>query len=95
MRLSQFELDSIKSIFKSVFDEGKLYLFGSRIDDSQDGGDIDIYIDTSVKNKVRKKIDFLVKLKNKIGDQKIDIVLSYDKSKPIEQEALKNGILIV
>jgi predicted nucleotidyltransferase len=33
MRLTNAEIYSIKSIFKSVFKSGKVYLFGSRTND--------------------------------------------------------------
>lgn len=41
-----------------------------------------------------KKIKFLAKLKQTIGDQKIDVIISKDKTRVIEQEALLNGILL-
>jgi hypothetical protein len=41
-----------------------------------------------------KKIDFLVKLKDKIGNQKIDLIISRDKNRPIEQKALMEGIIL-
>ncbi len=94
MRLSQYEIKAIKDSFNLIFTDGEIYLFGSRVDDNLKGGDIDLYIVTNDINKVKKKIDFLVKVKNKIGEQKIDVVLSYDKTKPIEREAIKNGILL-
>lgn len=43
MRLSFFEVESIVKIFTEVFGEGKIYLFGSRTDDSKKGGDIDFF----------------------------------------------------
>ena len=93
MRLTDFERTSIKKSFEEVFKSGKIYLFGSRTDDNLKGGDIDLYITTENKdNLIEKKIDFLVSLKRKIGEQKIDVVISKDKSKPIEQEAIKKGI---
>ncbi|MBN2824045.1 MAG: nucleotidyltransferase domain-containing protein [Campylobacterales bacterium] len=92
MRLKKYEIEAIKESFASTFAQGSIYLFGSRVDDNQKGGDIDLYIDTKVENKVAKKIDFLVALKNRIGEQKIDVVLSYNKNRAIEQEAIKNGI---
>lgn len=94
MRLTQSEITSIKKSFNEAFESGQIYLFGSRINDSEKGGDIDLYIDTEDSDKVKRKIDFLVKVKNSLGEQKIDVVLSYDKTKPIEQEAIKNGILL-
>ena len=46
MRLSEFEIKSIVESFNNHFKTGDIYLFGSRTDDSQKGGDIDLYIDT-------------------------------------------------
>ena len=94
MRLSEYEIEAIKTSFKEHFKSGEVYLFGSRLDDTQKGGDIDIYIKTDQSNKVRKKVDFLVSLKEKIGNQKIDVVLSYDLTSSIEQIALNSGKMI-
>jgi predicted nucleotidyltransferase len=93
MRLSKQEIQAIQSSFKEIFKSGKIYLFGSRADDTKKGGDIDLYIITEhIENLMRKKIDFLVHLKRQIGEQKIDVVISRDKDRPIEQEALSKGI---
>jgi len=93
MRLSTYEIESIKKVFYETFGDGKIYLFGSRLDDVKRGGDIDLYIQTEHKNGLLlKKIDFLAKLKEKIGDQKIDVVVSKDKNRVIEQEALNKGL---
>lgn len=35
---------------------------------------------------------FLVALEQKIGEQKIDVVMAVDSTRAIEQQALKNGI---
>jgi len=93
MRLTQKQIKAINESFKEIFKSGSIYLFGSRVDDNLKGGDIDLYIDTDDKdNLFEKKIDFLVSLKRKIGEQKIDIVISRDKNRLIEQEALNKGI---
>ncbi len=93
MRLSDNDLKSIKSVFKEVFKKGEIYLFGSRVDDNLKGGDIDLYIICEDKKDIlEKKIDFLVKLKQKIGDQKIDVIISKNKNRLIEKEALENGV---
>ncbi|MDQ7083999.1 MAG: nucleotidyltransferase domain-containing protein [Sulfurovum sp.] len=95
MRLTKKEIEAIISSFDEVFGGGQIYLFGSRVDDTKKGGDIDLYIITEQKeNLTRKKIDFLVNLKQKIGEQKIDVVISRDKDRPIEQEALSKGIAL-
>ena len=50
MRLTSFQREAIKRHFYEVFKEGKIFLFGSRTDDEQKGGDIDLYIQTDTKN---------------------------------------------
>ncbi|MBU1667776.1 nucleotidyltransferase domain-containing protein [bacterium] len=86
MRLTQFEKESIKQTFLNIFKTGKIYLFGSRVDDSKRGRDIDLYMVFD------KKIAFLGELQSKIGEQKIDVVISKDKTRAIEEEALRTGI---
>ncbi len=96
MRLSKYEINAIRESFKSVFEDADIYLFGSRVDDSLKGGDIDLYISLnypiSTKERLDKKSKFRIKLEDKIGEQKIDIIISKDKSRLIEQEASQKGI---
>jgi len=94
MRISRDEISLIKKAFKESFEGGKIYLFGSRVDDTQRGGDIDLYIvpDKRIDDILDKKIKFLIKLDEYLGEQKIDVVVSKDKNRLIEQEALKYGI---
>ena len=93
MRLSLFEIETIVKLKNIYFGEvSKIYLFGSRVDDTKKGGDIDLYLSTSSDEKFNsQKIDFLVALKNSIGEQKIDLVLACDEHRLIEIEA-KKGI---
>ena len=44
MRLTRYEIDAIKNCFIQVFSAGQIYLFGSRTDDTEKGGDIDLYL---------------------------------------------------
>jgi len=93
MRLSKTDVDNIKSVFQDIFTNGAIYLFGSRVDDTKKGGDIDLFVESSdTTNLLEKKINFLVLLKQKIGDQKIDLIISRDRTRLIEQEALSKGI---
>jgi predicted nucleotidyltransferase len=96
MRLSIFEINMIKRAFLEIFESGKIYLFGSRVDDTKRGGDIDLYLvpDKKFDDERKKKIDFLVKLDNYIGEQKIDVVMAKNKNRLIEQEALKHGVIL-
>ena len=99
MRLSSFEKQSITNHFKETFSNSKLYLFGSRVDESKKGGDIDLYIETTSKEYDYSKIlEFSAKVQNDIGWQKIDIVVNQideNKDKLIYQNAKKTGVLLV
>jgi hypothetical protein len=77
MRLSKYEQNSIKKHFKNIFPNAKLYLFGSRVDDSKKGGDIDLYIETlSDEYSYPKLLSFNSFIQADIGEQKIDIVVN-------------------
>ncbi len=93
LRLESKEIEAINQTFKEIFKKGKIYLFGSRVNDNKKGGDIDLFIISDNAN-MQKKIEFLSLLKEKIGDQKIDVVISRDKNRTIEQKALKEGVLL-
>jgi predicted nucleotidyltransferase len=93
MRLNQKQLIAIKRNFNIFFGNGKIYLFGSRADDTKKGGDIDLYISTKNKENLSyKKIQFLVKLKRDIGEQKIDVVFDYGQNRLIDKKAKLEGI---
>ena len=90
MRLSQFEIKNIIRINQSVFgSDVKVYLFGSRVDDNKKGGDIDLFIEYDGVDKFEKKIVFLSKLQDIIGEQKIDIIFSSASERLIEVEGKK------
>jgi len=97
MRLSPSEIDAIKTSANQVFGKNvRIIVFGSRVHDDKKGGDIDLLIDTKIKANlnIQNKIEFLVLLKSKIGDQKIDILLNKDNTKSIVQTALKTGVVL-
>jgi hypothetical protein len=53
-----------------------------------------LYINPQTGNDLNHKIKFLVSLEQKIGEQKIDVILAIDKNRPIEQQAISTGILL-
>ena len=92
MRLASWEVEEIKKAAKLVFGENvKVILFGSRVDDSKKGGDIDLYVITDNPS-YKKKGEFWIELQERLGEQKIDIILSEDSNRSIEQVALKEGV---
>lgn len=95
MRLTEFEINAIKQSAQEIFGaKVEVFLFGSRVDDAKKGGDIDLYIKAGAGNDLTHKVKFLVALEQKIGEQKIDVVLAVDKNRPIEQQAINTGVLL-
>ena len=101
MRLTEAQVKAIQDNFSVSFMEGdKIWLFGSRVDDSKKGGDIDLYIETNYNDLfivTRKEIEFIANLKKIIGDQKIDIVVRQKNSasKLIHEIAKKEGVKLL
>jgi predicted nucleotidyltransferase len=99
MRLTQQEIQIIKSSVHEVMGENAtVWLFGSRVDDSQRGGDIDLFVETDLSEpteRVLKTAQLWAQLQLRLGEQRIDIVLAAaqsDKPKLIEQVARNTGI---
>ena len=53
------------------------YLFGSRLNDAVQGGDIDLFIpgNWSPREAIPRRIRFCAELHRRLGDQKIDVVV--------------------
>ena len=97
MRLSEEEITIIKYLALEIFGKDtRVWIFGSRVDPNLKGGDIDIYIEVSdAEDIVEKKLDYLVKLKDAIGEQKIDLVVKPKGCQEfICKEAKQKGIEI-
>ena len=94
MRLSSSELNVLKSKLYSLSDSAKLYLFGSRVDDTKKGGDIDLLIidGTLSKKDLRLlRVDFF----KHFGEQKLDIVLDNGELKtPFVRHIFQKAILL-
>lgn len=100
MRLTENQVFAIRSAFKMCFkEEDHLWLFGSRADLTKRGGDIDLYVETSLQpleKAVEAKNKFFIQLIHKLGDQKIDIVINNDSSSKLIYDVAKTeGILLV
>lgn len=100
MRLTPKDIRAIKDAAATVFGtSATVRLFGSRTDDQQRGGDIDLLIQyhqpVSRMELYQMKINFLVQLKKIIGEQKIDVLIDNgQQNNALFHEAYKNGILI-
>jgi predicted nucleotidyltransferase len=93
MRLTAFEISAIKQAVQTIFGTGsEVFLFGSRLDDAKRGGDIDLYIKPQIGNDLAHKIKFQVLLEQRIGEQKIDVILATNENRLIEQQAMNSGV---
>ncbi len=91
MRLKEYEQKAIVSTVKGLDQSAQVYLFGSRVDDSKKGGDIDLLvISTRLTSDDKRAIK--MKLYELIGEQKIDLVLAADDSDPFVKLALEGGV---
>ena len=74
MRLKEEQINLLKTTLKNLSENAKIYLFGSRVDDTKKGGDIDVLV---VSDKLTKKDLRILRIEffKKFGEQKLDIVL--------------------
>ena len=99
MRLTPQQQSAIRTTATETFgEEVNVWLFGSRVDENKQGGDIDLLIETrqsDVAEIVRAELAFLTKLKMKLGEQKIDVLVDYPTrhhTPPIFTIAKQTGI---
>ena len=93
MRLSELEIKSIISVIEKLDPEAEIYLYGSRIDDSKRGGDIDLAIVSDrINNREKRKIRLT--LHDLLGEQKIDIISGKTNMSPFMKKAVNTGVLL-
>lgn len=99
MRLTPLQIHSIKHVALEVFGSAaQVYLFGSRVDDQRRGGDIDLYVtqtNLSLEEQLDAKLKFLVKIKQQLGEQRIDLVFAPTPGQmalPIHRMAQQTGV---
>lgn len=97
MRLTQPQAEAIRLMTKEVFgDDAEVWLFGSRVDDSAKGGDIDLYVESPepLEDAIAKSSRMYAELQSKLGEQKIDIVVWSPAQKwlSIHEEAKRTGV---
>lgn len=96
MRLTEATQQVIKTeVYKLLGGGSQIILFGSRLDDSQKGGDIDLFIQTpqQLSNKVETECRLSARLCIKLGGRKVDVLIKdmLSNMQPIYQHALDYG----
>ena len=85
MRIKEEQKQIIRNLADNIYGKNsEVWLFGSRVDDNKKGGDIDLFVETKENKNLKDKLKFLVELKKKIGDQKIDLIIKTPKSNNYE-----------
>lgn len=97
MRLPEPSRKIIRDVVQEIFGaDATVSLFGSRLDDSVRGGDIDLLVELQqpVVDRERKVLLLIARLQLRLGDQPID-VLALDPTtehRPIHKQALLTGV---
>ncbi|MGB5744700.1 MAG: nucleotidyltransferase domain-containing protein [Sedimenticolaceae bacterium] len=97
MRLSRANAAILKQEVEKVFGrEARVWLFGSRVDDTARGGDIDLLVeaDVGIDEALDKELRLHARLIRRLGDQRIDIVVHRLGAPllPIHKSAFRSGV---
>lgn len=97
MRLSPQARAIIRDTTAEVFGpEARVSLFGSRVDDTQRGGDIDLLVELPhpQANGRKKCLTLTAKLQMRLGDQPMDVLLITPEIplQPIHRQAIATGV---
>ena len=96
MRITEHEKNAIVDAVKSADPDARVWLFGSRTDDSKKGGDIDIAIlSERIKKEVMLEIQVRSFICDRIGEQRIDIVASAEGKEAFFRLAVEEGIQLL
>lgn len=81
MRITETERRILRDAAQEAFGaDATIFLFGSRVDDSRRGGDIDLLVETGKTGHAaifEAQLRFLAKVKLALGEQKIDVLVDY------------------
>jgi predicted nucleotidyltransferase len=95
MRLTRQQAEAIRQAAHQAFGSGTaVWLFGSRVDDSKRGGDIDLLLRPQQPDQtLTRKLKLLRLLEQQLGERKIDILIETpDDPRPIVRIAHETGV---
>ncbi len=95
MRISQEQRNVIIDVVRGAIPDAKIFLFGSRADDSMRGGDIDLYVETESQMSRMS----VARLRGDIEDAleiKVDVIVNdRHKTEPIYNIAKNTGVVLI
>ena len=92
MRLSAIELKAIRATLAAADPLGRIYLYGSRVDDTRRGGDIDVFLEATRAIDLKTALTLRHRLSS-VCDTKVDLLIKTpdQEEMPIHQIA-RHGI---
>jgi len=93
MRLTKAQIDTIRKATSQNFGEDALiWLFGSRLDDTKRGGDVDLYVEATHRDTLMSELRCKIALEDSL-DLSVDLVVKEPgKDKPIYNLAKVQGV---
>jgi predicted nucleotidyltransferase len=94
MRLDEQQTRTIKTLVVREFEpDARVWLFGSRVDETRRGGDVDLYVETSHPELMRE-LRCKMEIEEAI-DLHVDLIVAKPgDARPIAHIAKKEGILL-
>jgi predicted nucleotidyltransferase len=97
MRLSERERAIVRAAVRKRFGaEAKVLLFGSRVDDSRRGGDIDLLVDLprAPDDPMGEAVALEIEVMRGLGERKVDVLIAYPgmTERPIHRIARRSGL---
>jgi|688.fasta_scaffold150917_2 predicted nucleotidyltransferase len=95
MRISTTEINALRTIIGALDPAGRIYLYGSRLDDARRGGDIDVYLQASRPIDLRTRLLTQYRLQQAC-DTRVDLLVRNptQAAQPIHQIAVEQGVLL-
>ncbi len=95
MRLTSFQQHSIRESVERFLPGAKVLLYGSRVDDTKRGGDIDLLVLTNNPFEQSVKYKILASLYRQIGERKIDLSIENpDRQSDFAQLVIGDAIIL-
>lgn len=92
MRLTATQIKTIRQITQDYFGvDAAVWLFGSRVDDTRRGGDVDLYVEPTQENTLMSVLRCKIALEDSL-DLHVDLIIREPgKDKPIYRLAKTQG----
>jgi uncharacterized protein len=91
MRLTDHERLSLLQAIRAADPQAQVWLHGSRLHDTARGGDIDLLV-LSAHLGLSDKLSLLAQLHAALGEQRIDLTIARDLSRPFARLAQAQGV---